>query len=512
MGKGPAIRTKASELRTREIDMYDWVNPSEPHKLFIAGEWQSAQSGATYEDREPATGDVIAMIAHAEAEDVAAAISAAHAAQPAWEGMAPAARAECFYRAAELFNERRALFVEALIRESGSAFGKAQFEVSMIPMALREAAGLPTREIGEVLPSNVPGKINRTLRKARGVIGVVTPWNFPLYLGVRGFIYALALGNTVVLKPAQDTPMVGGLMLAELLQDAGFPAGVFNVITTGGGGASVVGDMFINDTRIAGISFTGSTGVGTTLALGCADKFKPVMLELGGKNSILVLEDADLDYAVEAAFFGAFLHQGQICMSADRIVVADAVYDSFLEKFVAKVRAFAPKPPQDNDCVIGPLINQKQVERLLDVFREAQEAGAVIECGGTAEGAFVAPTVITNVKPSLRLWREEIFGPATVVCRAASEQEAVALANDTEYGLSAAIITRDVAAGEALAEHIHAGMIHINDSTVHDEAHCPFSGLGYSGGGGKWGPKGAIEAFTEQRWISSMRQHNRFPF
>lgn len=496
--------------------MLDWIgrNGAEPitHQLFIDGQWRGAENGASHRVETPVTGEAIAYVGDAGRGDVEAAIAAAVAAQPGWAGLPPAARAGCLYKAAELFEARIDMFVDALIRETGSAQGKARFEASLIPLALREAAGLTTREIGEVYPSQVPGKVNRTLRTPRGVVGVITPWNFPLYLGVRGFVYALALGNAIVLKPAQDTPIVGGLMLAGLLADAGMPPGVFNVLTTGDGGAAMIGAAFTSDPRIASISFTGSTGIGRYLAQDCAKVFKPVMLEMGGKNPLIVLEDADVDQAVNAAFFGAFLHQGQICMSTDRIIVADALHDAFLDKLVAKVSQFVPTAPEDPTCVIGPIINRRQLSRLEALIDDARAAGATVRTGGRSEGAYYLPTILTGVTPNMRVWHEEIFGPAAVVCRAATEAEAIALANDTDYGLSAAIMTGDVARGEALAERLHAGMIHINDSTVHDEPHCPFSGLGHSGGGGKWGPKGAIEAFTEQRWISSMRGRASYPF
>jgi acyl-CoA reductase-like NAD-dependent aldehyde dehydrogenase len=497
--------------------MLDWLRKhaaagAESHKLFIGGEWTKGASRAVFDDKEPATGERFARVSDAAQADVDAAIAAADAAQPGWAALPPAARAGVLYKAADLFAERQQDFAQALMAETGSGFGKSMFECSLIPLALREAAGLATREVGEVYPSQVPGKINRTVRSPVGVVGVISPWNFPLYLSLRGFVYALALGNTAVLKPSEDSPVVGGLMLAELLKDAGLPDGVFNVITTSRDGAAMVGDSFVNDPRIKVVSFTGSTAVGKLLNTACAEVFKPVVLELGGKNPIIILEDADVDRAVDLAFFGSFLHQGQICMSADRILVAESLYDTFLEKLVAKTRNFVPTKPEEQTCVVGPIINSRQLKRIETLINEARAAGAVAHCGGAVEGPYYQATILTGVTPGMRVWHEEIFGPVTTVTPFSTVEEALAMANDTAYGLSASIITGDVLRGEVLAERVNAGMVHVNDSTVHDEPHCPFSGIGASGGGSKWGPKGAIEAFTTQRWISTQREAHALPF
>jgi acyl-CoA reductase-like NAD-dependent aldehyde dehydrogenase len=301
-------------------------------------------------------------------------------------------------------------------------------------------------------------------------------------------------------------------MLAELFNDAGFPAGVFNVVTTSRDGAAMVGNAFVDDKRIAVMSFTGSTRVGQLLATACAKAFKPIVLELGGKNSMIVRKDADLDRAVDLAFFGSFLHQGQICMSCDKVLVDRSIYDAFVEKLVAKTVNFVPTNPDEQTCVVGPIINTRQLRRIEAMVDSAVKAGAKAECGGKAQGPFYTATVLTRVTPEMDVWTDEVFGPVTTVTPFDSEDEAIAMANDTPYGLSASVVTGDVLHGELLAERIHAGMVHINDSTVHDEPHCPFSGIGASGGGGKWGPKGAIEAFTTQRWISTQRQPHPLPF
>ena len=498
--------------------MLDWLKGTTAggdvptREMFINGGWIGAQNGAGFDTCDPTTGAVLARVPDATDADVTAAIDAAAAAQPGWAALPPAARAALFHKAAALFAERQDSFAQALIRETGSGFGKAMFECSLVPLALAEAAGLTTREIGEVYPSQVPGKINRTMRPPAGVVGVISPWNFPLYLSLRGFAYALALGNTIVLKPSEDSPLSGGLMLADLLADAGVPQGVFNVVTTSRDGAAKVGAAFVSDPRIGVLSFTGSTRVGQQLATECARAFKPVVLELGGKNPMIVLDDADLDRAVDLAFFGSFLHQGQICMSCDKILVHRTLHDRFVAALVAKTVNFTPTTPEEQTCVIGPIINARQLNRIETMVSDALAAGAQAQCGGTAQAPFYTPTVLTGVTPDMAVWRDEIFGPVTTVTPFDTEDEAIALANDTPYGLSASVITGDVLRGEMLAERIRAGRVHVNDSTVHDEPHCPFSGLGASGGGGKWGPKGAIEAFTSQRWISTQRRAHPLPF
>ncbi len=480
--------------------------------LFIGGEWVAADNSARFSSLDPATGDVFATVADATTGDVDAAITAATAAQPRWAALPPAARAGILHKAASLFAERQEEFAQALIAETGSGFGKAMFECSLIPLAFHEAAALATREVGEIYPSQVPGKVNRTVRRPAGVVGVISPWNFPLYLSLRGFVYALALGNTVVLKPSEDSPVSGGVMLADLLESAGLPAGVFNLVTTSRDGAATVGDAFVKDPRVNVLSFTGSTAVGKHLNTACAEVFKPVVLELGGKNPVIVLDDADLDRAVDLAFFGAFLHQGQICMSADRILVARSLYSAFVEKLTAKARVFVPTAPTEQTCVVGPIINKRQLDRISALIDDARDSGATVHCGGVAEGSYYQATVLTDVTSDMRVWNEEIFGPVTVVRPFDTIEEAIGLANDTHYGLSASIITGNVLRGEILAEEINAGMVHVNDSTVHDEPHCPFSGVGASGGGSTWGPKGAIDAFTTQRWISTQREAHPLPF
>lgn len=498
--------------------MLDWMGTDDavqqkPHQLYISGDWHDAQAGAVFESKNPATGALFATVADASTSDIDSAIASAAAAQPDWAATPPAMRVALFQKAADLFEQRMQIFADVIMAETGSGFGKTMFECAHLTLvALRGAGALATQSTGEIYPSNIPGKVNRTIRTPKGVVGVISPWNFPLYLSVRGFIYAVALGNTVVLKPSEESPVSGGLMLAELFADAGFPAGVINVVTTSRAGTAQVGDAFVNDKRVNAISFTGSTAVGKKLNTACAAVFKPIMLELGGKNPVIVLDDADIDRAVNLAFFSAYLHQGQICMSAGRILVARKLHDEFVEKLAAKAQHFVPTTPQEQTCVIGPVINDRQLQRIQGLVDSAKAAGARVMLGGETEGPWFKATILDGVTPDMEVWHQEIFGPVACISVFDTDEEALAMANDTEYGLTASIVTTDLIRGEMLAERVNAGMVHVNDSTIHDEPHCPFSGMGASGGGGKWGPQGAIDAFTTQRWITTQRRSYDLPF
>jgi acyl-CoA reductase-like NAD-dependent aldehyde dehydrogenase len=489
--------------------MKDKLNSS---KLFIDGKWVEPELEQYFNNMNPTSRKTFGSIADATATDVNDAITGASKAQTAWAALPPSTRADFFYKAAELFKLRQEYFVNTLIQETGSTLGKAMYECSIIPLALCEAAALTTRPNGEILPSNVPGKVNTIIRQPLGVVGAISPWNFPLYLSLRSFIYAIALGNTAVLKPSEDSPLTGGLMIAELLQDAGFPKGVLNVITCSRDNVKTLADQMIKDPRIDCISFTGSTAVGREISVACAQRFKRVMLEMGGKNPIIILADADLEYAVNVAFFGAFLHQGQICMSADKIIVPRNLYALFVEKFTSKVRNFSPMDPHNEYAVIGPIINDRQLKRIHHLVSEAKKDGAVIQTGGNIEGSFYQPTVITDITPDMEIYRDEIFGPVALIIPVDSEEEAINVANDTPYGLTAAIISADTHYASVMALKLDSGMVHINDSTVHDEPHCPFGGMKDSGGVGKWGGTGAIEAFTKQHWISTQQVKRVYPF
>ena len=478
------------------------------YQAFIGGEWRSMP--AHFDDINPTTRQVLARAPDCTAADVDTAIAAAHAAQPGWEALPPAARADLFYKAAELFITRQQEFCDALVAETGSGFGKAMFECSLVPLALREAAALATRTTGEIMPSNVPGKVNTAQRKAAGVVGVISPWNFPLYLSLRGFIYGMALGNTAVLKPSEDSPLTGGLMIASLFEDAGFPKGTLNVVTCSRDRVAEIGDKLISDPRVARISFTGSTAVGREVAKACAAQFKRVILEMGGKNPIVVLDDADVDQAVNIAFFGAFMHQGQICMSTERIILHEAIADGFIAKFVERARGIIAGDTRSQQFPLGPVINEFAAARIRALINDAVSKGAEVLCGGDMHGNFLDATVLDRVTPAMRVYEEETFGPLAVLLRAGSDDEAVTIANASEYGLSSAVFSRDVARALSIAKRIESGICHINGATVADEPQMPFGGVKASGYG-RFGGVSALDEFTELRWISIESGPSAYP-
>jgi len=482
------------------------------HKNFINGEWVLSTSGKTFENINPTSRLAFSLLPDCSINDVKSAIGAARAAQVGWAALLPAQRAEYLYTVIGIFERRQDDFVNALIEETGSTFGKAMFEFGLSLVAIREAVSLVSRELGEFLPSSVPGKTNMTMRQPAGVISVISPWNFPLYLSLRGYIYAIALGNTAVVKPSEDAPITGGIIMAEVFEEAGLPKGVVNIVTCSRNSVGEVGHELVSNPQIARVSFTGSTAVGKYIAVESAKNLKKAILEMGGKNSIIILDDANIDYAVDVAFFGSFLHQGQICMSADKIIVAKEIYSEFLEKFVNKVRMFEPLEPSNQMSVIGPIINDRQLDKIDSIVQDAVLQGAKIQCGGQKQGPYYQATVLTDVSDEMRIYREEIFGPVAVVMPAADEDEAVEIANDTEYGLCASIVSSDTVRASNLVPRIEVGMVHINDSPVHDEPHCPFGGLKSSGWFGRWGSKGAIDAFTDLKWVSVQGVPRVYPF
>jgi len=480
-----------------------------PDRLYIDGGWVAARDEATFPVYNPTTGADWHAVANAGWEETRAAVQAAAAAQAEWSRRPPSARAGFLLKAADILEERREDFADALVDESGSWVGKAGFEAGYAPGIFRAAAALAYQVNGEVLPSE-HGKLSLVERQPLGVVSVITPWNFPLLLSSRGSCAALAVGNTVVLKPSEETPLTGGLLLAEVMEEAGLPPGVFNVVTCARDRVEEVGDELVSNPRVRGISFTGSTAVGREIATRAGGLLKKVCLELGGKDALIVLDDADLTRAVNAATFGAFMHQGQICMSTEKIIVHEAVADAFTERFVANVKRLKTGDPREPGNVIGPVINPRQLEKIRDQVADAIEKGATLQCGGRHDGLYYEPTVLTEVGPEMRIYREETFGPVAPVIRAASLDEAVAIANDSEYGLSAGVITRDEEKGLEVARRLHTGMAHVNDSGLNDEPHVPFGGVKASGLG-RHGGRASIEAFTELRWITLERGGRRYP-
>ncbi len=476
----------------------------------IGGEWRAGRAGKRNVDIDPYNGKTLVEIPMATAQDLDEAYAAAARAQPAWAATAPAERAQVMRRAVEIFDARREEIISWLIREAGSTRLKATIECDSARAITLEAASFPYRAAGRILPSDIPGKENRVYRRPLGVIGVISPWNFPLHLTQRSLAPALALGNAVVVKPASDTPVTGGLLAAKIFEEAGLPPGVLSV-TVGAG--SEIGDHFVEHPLPRLISFTGSTAVGrgiARLAMSGA-RIKRVALELGGNSPFVVLGDADVDQAVRAAVFGRFLHQGQICMSINRIIVDAKLHDAFVERFVAQVRALKVGDPNDAATVIGPIIDRAQLQGLLEKIDQARRDGATQALGGHADGQVLPPHVFTGVAPDNVLARDESFGPVVPILRAKDEAEALALANDTDYGLSSAVFSGDLERGVRFARQIEAGMSHVNDMSVQDEPHTPFGGEKNSGLG-RFGGEWILDEFTSTHWVSVQHTPRAYPF
>ncbi|WP_433337791.1 aldehyde dehydrogenase family protein [Spirillospora sp. CA-294931] len=480
--------------------------------LLIGGRDVPARSGRTTTDVNPYTGEVYATVAAAGAEDVALAVTAAQDAFDAWAATSPSARRAIFLKAADLLHERGDRAADLMCGEVGGTRPWAGFNVALAADMLREAAAAITAPRGEVLAAQEEGALGLAVREPLGVVAAFAPWNAPVILGVRAVAAALAAGNTVVLKPSEDAPLACGLFVADLLRDAGLPGGALNVITNDPADAAPVAEALIADPRVAAVNFTGSTEVGRTIGTHAARHLKPALLELGGKNAIIVLDDADVDYAVDAAAFGVFMNAGQICMSGDRVLVHESLAAEFTEKFVAKVAALPSGDPADPGTVIGPLVTPAAARRVAALVGDAVLKGAaVLTGGGEPQGSLHPATVLTGVPEDADLYHAEAFGPVCALGTFATDAEAAALANDTRNGLTAGIITENGTHGLRVARRLRTGIVHINDQSVADEPQAPFGGRGASGYGrfgGRWG----IEAFTSTRWVTLATQHAHYPF
>jgi vanillin dehydrogenase len=393
--------------------------------------------------------------------------------------------------------------------ETGGTFGWGMFNGMLAAGMLREAAAQAYSVTGEIIPADLPGAFYMATRQPAGVVAAIAPWNAPLILGVRAIALPLAYGNTVVLKASEESPAVH-LAIAEILEEAGFPRGVVNVITHTREDAPDVADALIAHPKVRRINFTGSTEVGRIVAEKAGRHLKRVLLELGGKNPLLVLRDADIDYAVRATAFGAYMHQGQICMSADRVIVERAVADEFVEKLTHKAGSLKVGNPKEPDTAIGPLVNAGSLKKVQSLVDDAVRAGAHVTTGGKADGLIYHPTVLTGVTPTMRIYAEETFGPVAPVVLVDDVEEAIRVANDTRYGLSAGIITNDFNKGLAIAERIESGIVHINDQPVNDEPQVPFGGVKESGWG-RFGGRAALDEFTDLRWVTVQRTPREFP-
>jgi aldehyde dehydrogenase (NAD+) len=476
----------------------------------INGSWRPGRRGVTIKDIDPYTGETLVEISAADVSDVDEAYESAAKAQPAWAARLPAERAGVLRRAASVMEARRDEIIDWLIRESGSARVKAELEWLIVHTSMLEHQGYAYQVAGRILPIDEPGTESRVYRVPVGVIGVISPWNWPLHLSHRSIGPAIALGNAVVVKPAADTPVTGALLLAKIYEEAGLPAGIFNVVV---GKSDEIGDPFVSHAIPRFIAFTGSTAVGRHVGELAATSpiIKRIALELGGNSPLVVLHDADLDQAVPGAVFGRFLHQGQICMSANRIIVDARVHDEFVERFTAHARTLKYGNPREPDTVIGPIINQAQLKRMMEYIKTSRAAGARQLLGGDPQGLVLPPHVFVDVTNDMDIARHETFGPIAAIIKVRDEAEALRVANDTEFGLSSAVFTRDQARGERFALGLQTGMTHVNDSSVDDQPNSPFGGEKNSGVG-RYGGEWIIEEFTTDRWITFRQAPRTYPF
>lgn len=484
---------------------------SREYKMYINGDWVDALDNTTYDDFNPYTREVFAKVPAGKRADAKRAVDAAVNAFPAWSHSLPAERQALFLKAAEILEKKQMEIVGILAEETGCTFGFAMFQTMFTPGLLREAAAQTHQATGEIIPADLPGAFHMAMRQPVGVVAGIGPWNAPLILSLRAICMPIAYGNTAVLKPSTESAAAGGVIIAEVFHEAGFPKGVLNIVTNGPGKSGELGDEFIENPKVRRINLTGSSTVGRQLAEKAGRYLKRVALELGGQNPMIVLKDADIDAAVNAAAFGGFLHQGQICMSTRRIIVEKPIAQEFTEKFVKKVASFKVGNPKEPDTIIGPLINQFQLDQVKASVDAAVRDGAKILYGGKSEGPCYYPTILANAKLGTPFSCEETFGPVVSVIEAKDEENALSIANDTMYGLSASVFTRDFAKGLSIAERIESGIVHINDQTVHDEPQVPFGGVKDSGWG-RFGGKAALEEFTELRWISAQLAPRQYPF
>ncbi len=465
-------------------------------------------SGEPVEDHEPATGRLIATVRGSTADDVARAAAAARDAQPAWAETSYQERARIMRRAADIYEANRAEFGTWTMRETGASHSKMHHESNFAYGEILSAATLPWQPYGSLVPTVVPARLSMVRRIPVGVIGTITPWNSPSVLGMRVVAPALALGNAVVLKPDPQTPIIGGAMFEAVFREAGLPDGVLQVVV---GGADV-GEALVTDPNVSMVSFTGSTAAGRRVGELAGGRLKKVSLELGGNNAFIVLDDADLDAATAAGAFSAFQFQGQVCFAAGRHIVHESLAPDYVEALRDKAQQLRMGDPYREDVQLGPIVNEKQVRRVDDIVRRSVDGGARLVTGGSHEGLFYQPTVLADVTQDLPAWTDEIFGPVAPVTTFRTDEEAVALANNSEYGLVGTVYSRSISRGLSVAHRIRAGMVHVNDGPLNDEATIPFGGTGMSGNGSRYGGEANLDNFTEWQWVTVRDQPPTFPF
>jgi aldehyde dehydrogenase (NAD+) len=480
------------------------------HKMFIGGKWVDSVSGETFDDLNPYTGEVYAQVPAGIREDARQAVDAAKAAFPEWSTSPPALRRQIFLKAADIMERRSDELVKAMMEEVGGTIGISMFQMHFVPGLYRMAAGGGYDVKGEIIPADHPDSFFMAVRQPAGVVACFAPFNVPYILGSRSFALPIAYGNTAVLKPSEEAPLTGGLLLAEIFEEAGLPPGVLNVVTSTREEAADVGDEMIANPAVRRVSFTGSTEVGRLVAEKAGRHLKRAVLELGGKDPLIILGDADLDYAVDAAVWGAFLHQGEICMSTERLIVEKSIAKAFTDKLKRRAQELPVGDPTNPATAVGPLINQRAVDKVHAHVEEAVAGGAHLVTGGHYDNLLYHPTVVSDVDPEMRLFKEQTFGPVVLIVVVKDREEALAVANNSDYGLSAGIITRDFTRALDMALRLETGMVHIGDQTVNDEPQAPFGGVKGSGYG-RFGGQAALDEFTELRWINIQRKPRTFP-
>jgi len=511
-GQPPATMPTASNIPLPQSTPEKTVRQESPMKhvnLMIGERDAGAADGRTYERINPFTGEVATRAAAASVADAIAAADAAAAAFPDWSALGPNERRMTLLKAADLMDQRSQEFSELMTAECGAIGPWGHFNTHFAASLLREAASMTTQVVGEVIPSDKPNSFAMAVRQPVGVVLGIAPWNAPVILGTRAIAMPLACGNTVILKASEICPATHQL-IGQTLRDAGIPAGVVNIVTNAPQDAARIVDTLISHPAIRRINFTGSTRVGRIIAETAARYLKPVLLELGGKAPMVILDDADIDEAVKAAAFGAFANMGQICMSTERIIIDESIANTFVEKFAAKARSLPYGNPREH-VILGALVNKEAVTRNKELLDDAVAKGARVVTGGEIDGAVINATVVDRVTPAMRIYTEESFGPVKPIIRVKGVEEAIKVANDTEYGLSSSVFGKDIARALNVARRIQSGICHINAPTVHDEGQMPFGGTKASGYG-RFGGKAAIDEFTELRWITIQTGPHPYPF
>ena len=465
-------------------------------------------SGEPVADHEPATGRLIATVRGSTTDDVARAAAAAREAQPAWAETSYQERARILRKAADIYEANRAEFGTWTMRETGASHSKMHHESNFAYGEILSAATLPWQPYGSLVPSVVKGRLSMIRRIPVGVVGAITPWNSPSVLGMRVVAPALALGNAVILKPDPQTPVIGGAMFEAVFREAGLPEGLLQIVV---GGADV-GEALVTDPNVNVVSFTGSTAAGRRVGELAGARLKRVALELGGNNAFIVLDDADLAAATAAGAFSSFQFQGQVCFAAGRHIVHESVAGDYVEALRSKAEGLRMGDPYRDDVQLGPIVNEKQVRRVADIVDRSVAGGARLVIGGGHEGLFYEPTVLVDVTQDLPAWTDEIFGPVAPVTTFRTDEEAIALANSSEYGLVGAVYSRSLSRGLSVANRIKAGMVHVNDGTLNDEATIPFGGTGMSGNGARYGGEANLDNFTEWQWVTVRDEPPTFPF